>query len=88
MSVVTISAIKADIGGYVGHSAVHPDLLAEAEARVREAVAEGLLIDGSVNSCGDDVNLLHAAQRALRARPAADGGHGVHDHAAGRRADA
>jgi len=25
MGIVTISAIKADIGGYVGHSAVHPD---------------------------------------------------------------
>jgi fructose 1,6-bisphosphate aldolase/phosphatase len=58
MSIVTISAIKADIGGYVGHCAVHPDLLAEAAHRVRDAVAEGLLVDGSVNSCGDDVNLV------------------------------
>jgi fructose 1,6-bisphosphate aldolase/phosphatase len=57
MSIVTISTIKADIGGYVGHSAVHPDLLDEAVQRVRRAVADGLLIDGSVNSCGDDVNL-------------------------------
>ena len=50
MSVVTVSAINADIGGYVGHSAVHPDLLAEAQRRVGDAVAQGLLIDGSVNS--------------------------------------
>ena len=41
MSIVTISAIKADIGGYVGHSAVHPDLLAEAQRRVGDAVAKG-----------------------------------------------
>ena len=48
MSVLTISAIKADIGGYVGHSAVHPDLLEGAQRRVAGAIAEGLLIDGSV----------------------------------------
>lgn len=58
MAKLTISAIKADIGGYVGHSAVHPHLLAEAEARVREAVANGLLLDAKVGACGDDVNLV------------------------------
>lgn len=58
MAKLTISAIKADIGGYVGHSAVHPRLLAEAEARVREAVANGLLLDAKVGACGDDVNLV------------------------------
>lgn len=46
MSEVTISAIKADIGGYVGHGAVHPDLLSAAERRVRDAVADELLVDG------------------------------------------
>jgi fructose 1,6-bisphosphate aldolase/phosphatase len=28
---VTLSVIKADIGGYVGHSSSHPDILAEAD---------------------------------------------------------
>ena len=41
MSVVTISAIKADIGGYVGYSAVDPELPSKAERRVGEAVAAG-----------------------------------------------
>ena len=36
MGTVTVSAIKADVGGYVGHGDVHPDLLAEARSRVRE----------------------------------------------------
>jgi fructose 1,6-bisphosphate aldolase/phosphatase len=58
MGKVTISAIKADVGGYVGHSAVHPEMIEAAEDRVREAIGHGLLIDGSVNSCGDDVNLV------------------------------
>jgi hypothetical protein len=51
MTIVTISAIKADVGGFVGHSAVHPNLLSQAQRRGGEAVAEGLLIDGSVDSC-------------------------------------
>ena len=56
MSVMTVSAITADTGGYVGHCAVHPEMLAEAQRRVGDAAGSGLLIDGSVNSCGDDVN--------------------------------
>ncbi len=58
MGKVTISAIKADIGGFVGHSAVHPEMIETAEGRVRDAIAHGPLIDGKVNSCGDDVNLV------------------------------
>ena len=69
MSIVTISAIKADIGGYVGHSAGHPDLLSQAQRRVGEAVAEGLLIDGAVNSCGDDVNLVMTHRHGVDAEP-------------------
>jgi fructose 1,6-bisphosphate aldolase/phosphatase len=66
---VTISAIKADIGGYVGHSDVHPDLLAEAQRRVGAAVAKGLLIDASANACGDDVNLVMTHRRGVDAEP-------------------
>ena len=70
MSVLTISAIKADIGGYVGHSAVHPDLLDKAVERVDTATRDGLLIDGSVNSCGDDVNLVMTHRHGVDAEPA------------------
>lgn len=41
MSSVTVSAIKADVGGYVGHCAVHPELIEEAERRVADAAARG-----------------------------------------------
>lgn len=58
MSTITVSAIKADVGGYVGHCAVHPDLIDAAVDRIDAAITDGLLIDGSVNSCGDDVNLV------------------------------
>ncbi len=69
MGVVTISAIKADIGGYVGHSAIHPDLAMEAQRRVASVIEEGLLIDGAVNSCGDDVNLVMTHRHGVDAEP-------------------
>lgn len=52
---LTLSIIKADTGGWLGHSAVHPDMVDVA----REAIdgARGrLLIDGRVATCGDDLS--------------------------------
>jgi fructose 1,6-bisphosphate aldolase/phosphatase len=69
MSAITISAIKADIGGYVGHSAIHPELLLESQRRVAAAIEQGLLIDGAVNSCGDDINLVMTHRRGVDAEP-------------------
>ena len=34
---VTLSIIKADVGGFVGHSDVHPALLSRAEECLAEA---------------------------------------------------
>lgn len=59
---VTLSVIKADTGGFVGHSAVHPDMLAEATRRV-EAERGQLLLDGQVASCGDDISLILTHER-------------------------
>jgi hypothetical protein len=42
---LTLSVIKADIGGYVGHSESHPDILADACEGMDKAKREGLLID-------------------------------------------
>jgi fructose 1,6-bisphosphate aldolase/phosphatase len=56
--VTTLSIIKADTGGFVGHSEVHPDMLSAARNSVRGAVARGLLIDGQVSRCGDDISLI------------------------------
>jgi fructose 1,6-bisphosphate aldolase/phosphatase len=67
MASVTVSAIKADVGGYVGHGDVHPEMLAEATSRVREAIAGELLIDGRVGACGDDVNLVMTHDRGVDA---------------------
>lgn len=53
---VTISVIKADIGGYVGHTSVHPQVL--ECAREFLARAKDSLVDFHVTYVGDDVNLI------------------------------
>jgi len=55
---ITLSVIKADTGGFVGHTEVHPEMMTTARDAVDEAVAEGLLIDAHVNRVGDDVALI------------------------------
>jgi fructose 1,6-bisphosphate aldolase/phosphatase len=58
MKWITLSVIKADTGGFVGHSAVHPDMLAEAADAVRDARGTGLIADGHVSHVGDDIALI------------------------------
>jgi fructose 1,6-bisphosphate aldolase/phosphatase len=69
MTSVTISAIKADVGGFVGHSAVHPRLVRAATRLIDEAIGGGLLIDGRANACGDDVNLVLTHEHGVDAVP-------------------
>ena len=69
MSVATISVINADVGSYVGDSGVHPDLLAEAERGVGDASGPELAINGSVNSCGDDVNPVMSDRHGVELGP-------------------
>ncbi|GAW92043.1 fructose-1,6-bisphosphate aldolase/phosphatase [Calderihabitans maritimus] len=52
---VTLTVIKADIGGFVGHSSVHPKVMEKAQ----EVLAESdLLVDFHVTHVGDDINLI------------------------------
>ena len=54
----TLSIIKADVGGFVGHSDVHPALLAKADECLAEAKDKGMLIDYKRAKCGDDIALI------------------------------
>ena len=60
---ITLSVIKADIGGYVGHSSSHPDILDNAQKRLQSVKKEGLLIDFHVTNCGDDLELIMTHQQ-------------------------
>lgn len=55
---ITLSVIKADIGGYVGHSDSHQDVLAKADECLAKVKQAGTLIDYQVTKCGDDLQLI------------------------------
>ena len=55
---VTLSVIKADIGGYPGHETVHPDVVEKVKEHLSAARKKGTLIDFFVGWCGDDINLI------------------------------
>jgi fructose 1,6-bisphosphate aldolase/phosphatase len=60
---LTLSVIKADIGGYVGHSSSHPEVLDKARESLAAAKKDGLLIDFHVTNCGDDLELIMTHQQ-------------------------
>lgn len=55
---LTLSVIKADIGGWVGHCAMHPELMADGEVSMAKAKKSGLIIDYHVTKCGDDLQFI------------------------------
>lgn len=55
---ITLSVIKADVGGFVGHTSVHPDLLDTARERLQNAKDKGKISDYHVLRCGDDIELV------------------------------
>lgn len=59
---VTVSVIKADIGGYPGHSGMHPDLIEIARKSLKNSSE---LIDFKVLHCGDDLELIMTHKRGV-----------------------
>lgn len=66
---ITLSIIKADTGGFVGHSAVHPELLNTAQQAMNGAIADHLVLDGRVAACGDDISLIMTHEHGADAEP-------------------
>ncbi|MCK4732243.1 MAG: fructose 1,6-bisphosphatase [Methanophagales archaeon] len=62
---VTISLIKADVGGFPGHSTVHPELKARAKVEMEKAKKEGMLVDYHILHAGDDLQLLMSHQKGV-----------------------
>ncbi len=65
---VTISVIKADIGGYVGHSASHPAIIELAEKALERAKSKGVIHDFRVTNVGDDLDLIMTHYRGTNNR--------------------
>jgi len=62
---ITLSAIKADIGGYVGHSSSHPEILELAREGMERAKKTGNVIDYHVTRCGDDLQLIMTHEHGM-----------------------
>ncbi len=65
MSKITVSLIKADVGGWPGHCSVHPALIERAEEVLNEAKASGAIMDFRVLACGDDLELIMSHDRGV-----------------------
>jgi fructose 1,6-bisphosphate aldolase/phosphatase len=70
---ITLSVIKADVGGYVGHSASHPEILDVARQILQDEKNKGFIKDFHVTSCGDDLELIMTHTHGVEN----DGIHGV-----------
>ena len=66
---VTVSIIKADVGGFVGHGSVHPALLDKAGQRLAKIKADGLIVDYHVGYVGDDTSLIMTHKNGVDAEP-------------------
>jgi len=66
---VTLSVIKADVGGFTGHASVHPALISEANRHLEKAKRAKLLIDYHVTRCGDDLELIMTHAKGVEASP-------------------
>ncbi len=64
---ITLSVIKADVGGYVGHSSIHANLIETAKEKLSIAAEKGILIDFHVTRCGDDLELIMTHEHGVDA---------------------
>ena len=55
---ITLSVIKADIGGFVGHTSVHKEVLEKVKEVVEDGKDKGIIIDASFLVCGDDIGIV------------------------------
>ncbi len=65
MGKITVSLIKADVGGYPGHSGMHPELISKAEEKLKEGVETGIIKDFCVLSAGDDLELIMSHEQGV-----------------------
>lgn len=55
---ITLSVIKADVGSKGGHTEPHQKMVAACERTMRNAIRNGLILDGRVTYTGDDIALI------------------------------
>ncbi len=66
---ITVSVIKADVGGWPGHASVHPELIAIGNQLLGEGKKNGTILDFHVTSCGDDLELIMTHRKGVDSEP-------------------
>ncbi|MBN1785820.1 MAG: fructose 1,6-bisphosphatase [Candidatus Methanofastidiosa archaeon] len=61
---ITVSIIKADVGGWPGHALVHPELKIIARNELEKAKGKDI-IDYYVTNCGDDLELVMTHRKGV-----------------------
>ena len=62
---LTLSVIKADIGGFVGHSSVHKEVVEKVREIAEDGKDRGIIRDVSILVCGDDIALVMTHTKGL-----------------------
>ena len=65
MEKITLSVIKANVGGFVGHTDMHEDVLEKARECLAKAASKELLIDSWTTRCGDDLALMMTHEKGV-----------------------
>lgn len=68
MERITITVAKADVGGYIGHTGMHKNILKRAKELLTRARSKGPLTDFWVGSVGDDLALVMTHDKGLDSR--------------------
>jgi fructose 1,6-bisphosphate aldolase/phosphatase len=62
---ITVSVIKADVGGFVRHSSIHDDLIDTARERLESSQEQNVIIHSHVTACGDDLQLIMTHRKGV-----------------------
>ncbi len=68
MPKVTLSVIKADVGSIGGHTRPSNSMLEVVQARLRNSIQQGLLLDGLLTHTGDDLAIIMSHTRGVGAK--------------------
>ncbi|HYF00423.1 MAG TPA: fructose 1,6-bisphosphatase [Planctomycetota bacterium] len=65
MEKITLTIVKAGVGGYIGHATCHEDVQEKAREFLGKASSKGVLVDSWVGSVGDDLILLLSHEKGV-----------------------
>jgi fructose 1,6-bisphosphate aldolase/phosphatase len=65
---ITLTVVKANVGGYIGRTGMHDDVLEKAREHLTKAVSKDLFIDSWTSHIGDDLVLAMTHQGGLESK--------------------